>query len=405
MIPLLRKRLLKSFVSFVRSDGDDGFRDVEFFESIILFDTAKDTCVKLRNLCEIDKGVTLVTARSGYGKTWLLKYIYMKGSGFSFFIKAKECTKGVEFAIARKIEGIENDLGLLKTLIYTNTVKILIDGVNEASPEALVRISDFCETFGKSSIVLTSQPFEWKDRPNFSRQIFIEGMSTDLAVEFLVSRYAFFGSKSCLTQSEYKKACCQLLRDETMRGKFGDDWKRLLNVFDLSLIGSLLSEEISPASSNLVRQQLELVEHDFRNTNEGRLFNFWKLGSNVLKMRMEGNDEIDSSQFGAELLCMEEHRIVYRRTLQIAGNQENWYFRHQRYSDYLIASFMATCDENELMGWFTESRLYGAICNLVWLLEEADLVNLRNRIIEFSTKSGDFELLKSFEESRLMLYS
>jgi hypothetical protein len=78
------------------------------------------------------------------------------------FLRAAERSTGVVAAIQNKVQGRLCDEGYLQAQIHGGGLKVLIDGLNEVSPDTRSRITRFVEEYFRGDFILTTQPMSWE---------------------------------------------------------------------------------------------------------------------------------------------------------------------------------------------------------------------------------------------------
>ena len=146
LIPLFRRRLFEPFrESLIPLQFVEGFNTASYFDqSEVTEETKGNQPAKrqsLRDAIGKVKGQIVLKGQSGLGKTLLLQQLASKSTRTLVFLRATDCTNGVVAAIQRRLQGQAQDETYLRTLIFAGALDVLIDGLNEASPEARSRIS------------------------------------------------------------------------------------------------------------------------------------------------------------------------------------------------------------------------------------------------------------------------
>ena len=80
---------------------------------------------------------------SGSGKTRLLRQLARNSRDPFAYIEARKCTVGVIQAILEELPPKFRDSGLIERAVYAGTIRLAIDGLNEASPSARAQIRRF----------------------------------------------------------------------------------------------------------------------------------------------------------------------------------------------------------------------------------------------------------------------
>jgi hypothetical protein len=106
-------------------------------------------------------GEIVLEGESGLGKTMFLRGLAKGALKPMAFLPAQRCTGGVIEAIQDKLLGYAQDEGFLKSLVYSGGIDVVIDGLNEVSPDTRARVSTFIEHFFRANVIVGTQPLEW----------------------------------------------------------------------------------------------------------------------------------------------------------------------------------------------------------------------------------------------------
>ena len=150
-VPYLRRRLFAPFATELIADVHlEDWEEEDYF---------RGSTVRLENgeLCPIEEAVpevrghVILEGESGLGKTTFIRRL-VKGYGrLVVVLSATSCSGGVPQAIQRKLHGFAGDANYLSRLIYIGALDVIIDGLDEASPETRGRIVGFAKRFRRSN--------------------------------------------------------------------------------------------------------------------------------------------------------------------------------------------------------------------------------------------------------------
>ena len=123
----------------------------------------------VKNLIEINNGL-IITGIAGSGKSTLMKYLFLNSIkneiGIPIFIEIRNIKKDIFsdlFEILKK-SNFPQDVDLFKKILKNGKFIILLDGIDEVSPEIKDKINseilDMRESFSKNVYIVTSRPYD-----------------------------------------------------------------------------------------------------------------------------------------------------------------------------------------------------------------------------------------------------
>ena len=75
------------------------------------------------------------------------------------YLNARSCDRGVEPAIVERVRNFES-AAFFNGLIYAGDLAVVIDGLNEVSPEVRAQIVAFANRIGQANVIIATQPIE-----------------------------------------------------------------------------------------------------------------------------------------------------------------------------------------------------------------------------------------------------
>jgi hypothetical protein len=347
-------------------------------------------------------GQFVLEGHSGLGKTMLLQKLAENSKEIVVFLKATDCTKGVVPAIQKKLQGQAKDAAYLSTLIHVGALDLLIDGLNEASPETRSRISQFFEEHYKGNCVLTTQQLSGWIPPETASVYEIQPLKLDQIGKFLIKQWPSLKAKSKLTDEGYLHAVSQYLADFPNVKNLADP---LRIPMEARLAAELLAEGERPDAFRLVEQRFENMARDFKQKN-GRDFPLTVFSQRVYDWRKSDEDEVDMKGFELEAEELVTHRLMIQRSdlIQLSeGSVERtrWFFRHDRIMEYfLLPAFSGSKHRNRRIENVEDIRFWGVYELLATRLDIHEEAELYAWLNEFAADKNSNDLRNRYEIAR-----
>ena len=317
------------------------------------------------------KGTIVIEGDSGLGKTMFLKYLVSKSNSIAVFLNSNSCKEGVIEAISLKLDKLMNDTGYLKAIVKNGYMEIYIDGLNEASPETRVKISNFIKDNPKGNYILTTQKIGWTSKDAMIYEIL--PLSQKSIKEFLNSRFSTLEGNE---RSNYLDTCNTYLNKikEIENSKDTEDLKKyfheiLSNPMDLTTISELLKDGEVPDLTKLQKQKFDLVCKEYKEVCHGEKFPIEAFSVEVFKMLGNRRMKIpfDASEaYSRELDCLLKYNMVNKVEQKNAQGKQyfEWFIRHERIRDFFAAQiFMENKPVKDVLpqGYYEEEKEYAGI--------------------------------------------
>jgi len=408
LIPFFRKRLLSPFREPFLADAE-----LKEFNHQLYFDKSKviyneNMISNISDAIPIVKGQILLEGESGLGKTMYLKYLVRKSKRLSVYLRADRCKKSVINAIKEKIPSIElQNSKFLDSLIYSGSLDIYIDGLNEVNAETRVLITQFVEKFFKTNIILTSQFLEWKAPVNIKKYI-LQPLDQEVIEEFLISREY---KKNEQFINRCKEYLSKTLNKEQPEHILEFVTKLHSNPMDLTVISSMLLENIEPDPLKLQQQQYKIMAKDYMKHNINKPFPLKAFSEHIYQMRLRNEYELYHDEFPAELSCMERSKMVLARTddnddqtikydsqsvIMKENNIRKYYFRHDKIMEFFIAqTFLGDLNER-IKKHLNDSEFRGVYFLLAYLMDIKNAQVLREMIIMNAANTNNNTVSNNF---------
>ena len=315
------------------------------------------------------------------------------------FILAEKCSRGVIRAIQEKLHGPAMDKDYLSTLIYSGSIDVVIDGLNEVDPDTRARIGNFVEKNASGNILLTSQFIAWKPPARMHRFV-MRPLKESAIEEFLHSQMD--ADLPTHARLDYKRRTTRYLLESLAPNQPPESLeanRRILsNPMDLTLIANLIADGQHPDLFRLQQQQFEVMSAEYTRTQVGTPFPE-EFSEAVYEMRRSGSSEIPAERFAVELRAMERYKMVVLRhsTDATGASAARWYFRHDKIMDFFIVqTFLHHTDRFEQQ--LNDSRFRGVYFLLATMLPFEKAMQLREQLVQQAAQTNDTSLLRPFVE-------
>ena len=292
------------------------------------------------------KGCLALIGESGLGKTtllrWLTRQAVSEGRAVAF-LDARRCAEGVYPALARLVEGLAKDEAFLRTLIHCGDMAVIIDGLNEVSPDTRTRIIDFAMSHADADVFLSTQPILW-DAPLSVPQLVLRPLSEADLSTFLLCFKDFLPADATVAGADYAAAVhefAEKIRSQANPEVRGHNLMILSNPIDLTLVSELLASGEAPEPSRLDEQIFEKAEQNWLTFNQGAAIPLNEFSEYCFTQRKNDSRRIDDARFNDLARVLAHYRILIPRTESVkdgSGTAERKYymFRHERLANFII---------------------------------------------------------------------
>jgi HEAT repeat protein len=292
------------------------------------------------------QGCLILVGESGLGKTTLLRWLTRKAvdqDRLVAFLDARRCAEGVYPALTKMVEGIVKEETFLRTLIHCRDLVVVIDGVNEVSPDTRARIIDFAVSHADADVLLATQPILW-DSPLSLPERTLRPLSENDLEAFLLCFEEFLPEGAVVTGADYRKAVqafvkdIQSQRDPEVRTH---DLTIVSNPIDLTLVSELLASGEVPEPSRLDEQIFEKAEKKWNSLNQNAPFPLDDFAEYCFTQRKNDSRRIEDPRFNDLAAVLEQYRILIPRTEKVkdgSGTVDRTYhvFRHERLANFFM---------------------------------------------------------------------
>lgn len=405
--PYFRRILFIPFQEALRSDAYlDLFNPHTYFADLAVKAEGWQESQPINQVVPQLKKQIVLQGESGSGKSVFLRHLLQQSSRIAVYLPAQKCDQGVIAAIQAKLHGQAQDAAFLRDLIYSGTIDIYIDGLNEVTPDTRASIKEFVEENFKGNIILTTQPLEWKPPGKVYN---LQPLTMEQIGTFLHQQEPPIQNSPAenLAPAEtYHQACAaylQAVQADLNSNLVPADEKTALqqslaNPMDLTIIAHLLAMQKQPNLLRLREQQYVTMAEDYQQIYLGRSFPLAAFAEMTYQLRLKSQAPIPEKDFADELLCLERHRMLVRRQKIGAEGKPltRWFFRHEKVADYFIAQAFLHSADNRQTQHFADSRFRGVYLLLATLLPEPQKMALRERLIQYAVKHNDHVLSDAF---------
>lgn len=391
----LRRRLLSPFRDELVAAANLGeFEGLNFFEKV-RSQSVGGAPQQAIELLQNARGVVVLRGEAGLGKTSILRRLASTSSQPVAFLHARDCKSGVVEAIEELIQQVQ-DKDFVRGMIHAGTLSVIIDGLNEVSPEIRVHVTNFARRHPKRRILIATQPIEWTP-PHGAQIVDLLPLNRVEATKFLESRLP--DEHATVKDKDYRTAVAEFLRraldDETL----DPDERRanelvLSNPFDLDFAADLLAHGAIPRPVALIDEAFRMAEHrlhsGYRARNGGQAFPLVKFGRHATEMRKQDRNWLESGEFETERPCLLANRLLVTRAVQGKDGKDESrnVFRHERVWDFFIAAAFKV-DHSLMEASLGDARFRGVYLRIAdtWPPEHAKVV--RDRLVEIAAQTND----------------
>jgi hypothetical protein len=416
VVPWLRRRMFIPFRSSLLQPGVlEQLNDRAYFpDSEVVAQTHQGTESKRLPLNAVLAGIRgqiVLKGESGLGKTLLLLRLALAAKEPVVFLSATECSAGVVAAIQRRLQGKLRDEDYLRALIHAGGLKVLIDGLNEASPDARSRITQFVEENFKGDCALTTQPLSamnWAP-PRTASIYVLQPLRPEQIKSFLLQQWESAKDRATLDQEQYQRAVSgyveEILTDSQGSAAAGPRLIALSNPMDATLAAELLARGERPHTFRLVEQRYEVTARRFK-AEQGREFRLKPFSERVYEWRRSGEPDIKTDDFAPEVAALAGDRLMIQRAevFKKAKGQEEinrWFFRHDKIMEFfLLPAFMDRGQGARRREHATEERFWGVYELLASRLPDSEEADLNQFLIDQAADTNRNELLNRYTIAR-----
>ena len=386
-IPLLRRRLLAPFRESLLADAELATFNPNAYFANSTVTTATGDQVPLVDALAANKGRILLQGDSGLGKTMFLRYHARTSKRVTVFLPAERCAHGVIKAIQSKLLGAARDEDFLRAIIYAGALEVLIDGINEVSPDTRAEIAKFMEELFKGTFIVTSQRMKWSASRGAS-VLEINPLGRDEVLTFLLGRYTSLAAPA-LSCEAYGRACNAFVQ-RVHAGPIDDPSLRAIisNPMDLSFVAQLLGMGGQPEMFRLQDQQYELMAAEYARLYPGHAFPLQRFCEAMYALRIEDLPIPDHTEFENELDVMARFKLIVARYSSVNHKRE-WCFRHEKIRDYFLAQAFLGSANSRPLEHLDDPRFRGVYALLAIILPEDDAAELLAVLVEYAADTKD----------------
>jgi hypothetical protein len=403
-VPFLRSKLFSPFRESLLADAElDSFENQTYFMGSEVRHVTSGAVQPIQSAIPRIQGQIVLEGESGLGKSMFLRWLVKHSQRIVVFLRADRCTNGVMEAIQSKLQGdVPKDPNFLRNLIYSGTLDICIDGLNEVSAATRAKITGFMEHYFKGNIIITTQPIQWELPATAKAQLYrLQPLKPEQIEDFLVSRQSILPATATLVGADYITTCKDYL-NAVLSPDFLEEERhiiqaRLSNPLDLTLIAQMLAQGQQPNLLQLLQQQYDLMAEDYQQRYL-RQFPLQAFSEAIYQMRLGDRYAIPRQSFPDEVQEMAGYKMVLsRNSLDTDGKAlEEWYFRHDKIMDFFIAQTFVGAASNRCQEHLGDTRFRGVYLLLATCLPYSDAMNLREMLIQYAANSKDHGLSDEF---------
>jgi hypothetical protein len=364
---------------------------------------SESTRLRLKDVLGEIRGQTVLEGRSGLGKTMLLLNLARKAKSTVVYVRAVECNEGVVVAIQGKLQGQAQDEKYLKTLIYAGAVDVLIDGLNEATPDARARITKDVQESFKGNFIVTSQALDWEPPATASVYV-LQPLQPNQIEAFLLQQWPALAGEAKVRSDIYQITVREYLAGILSDGQeqVSGDARRVVlsNPMEATLAAELISKGEVPDLFRLVEQRYDAMAKEFEEQN-GRPFPLISFAERVYQWKDSGNPYISVEGFELEFQSLVKHKLLIQRDerLKKEKNEEEvrrWFFRHDKITDFFLVP--AFCGDHlaRRIEQVKEERFGGVYELLAVRLSLKEAQELHKYLVDWAAQTNNNGLLNRY---------
>jgi hypothetical protein len=385
LVPPLRCRLLRPFqANLIPDQFQHEFRGDSYFARSRISATREGRTVSQfanEYLKPPLSGPRVIEAPSGYGKTTLLQWFVQQPGNPRVVLRATECDQGVMKAIQQCVQGIAKDEAFLQTLVYSGGLDVIIDGLNEASPETRGQIGTFVNDLFRGNYLLATQPLLGYKIPRAAELWKLQSLAVDQVQTFLISQWRRVNTMAAahgVSIAQYEAAVRKLVEDADLEA--GPDRFSLATPLDAALVADLIAQKVDPNLNDLIVQHVSLARDSFREIAPAQEPAFVRVGEKALESVLKQKPKLDLA--GLEQEC---DALVARKLLIKHGSEYS--FRHDLIRDYFIA--LSVLGVEEALQLRQDPRFTGVFEFLPEVLDKTDAYELGEILKKEAADTGD----------------
>ena len=401
-VPFLRRRLFMPFEESLKADARIADFDEESYFQNSLIRLPNDEMQPATQAIARIRGQTILEGESGLGKTMLLRHLVKNYRTLVVFLLAADCSSGVLEAIQEKLEGPATDKNYLRKLIYAGALDVVIDGLNEASPDTRIHIVEFAKRFARGNLLLATQPMVWNPPP-LSRVYTMQWLCGKQIENFLVSRYTTLFDGHRMSEVAFTTQCRNYISDVLDRaqpkGQHDAMRRALSNPMDLTVVAHMIANGNTPNLFKLQQQYFSLVSEDYRRQSAGNLeFPLKEFAERIYQMRLDAMVTLSDDEFVEELLVMASHKKVvsYHQYEKGMDAVRHWVFRHDKILDFFLVQAFVGRDNDRPRKHLGDPRFRGTYFQLASLLPLDAAKSLERELINYAADTRDHSVSDDF---------
>ncbi len=319
-----------------------------------------------------------------------------------------QISEGVVAAIQRKLQGQAKDENYLRTLIHAGALDVLVDGLNEATPDARSRISRFAEDSFKGNFVLTTQPTSWEP-PRSTRVYVLQPLLPKQVEDFLEQQWKLVEPGATVGVRAYNKAVKDFVatlksetegEDKTSRDLPIEALSILCNPMEAALAAERLARGENPDVFRLVEQCFQGAATVFRQRHN-REFRKEQFAERVYEWRLSGEPNLNVEGFEEESSVLVDHKLLLCLTETLKNQKETkdvtkWMFRHDKIMNFFMVPAFLDPHADRRMKHVGDEPFGGVYDLLAIELPLAKAEELQRFLVDWSATTNENELLNRF---------
>ncbi len=282
----------------------------------------------------------------------------------------------------------------MKALVYSGSMNLIIDGLNEADADTRAKISTFLTGNKKCNSLIATQSISWEPPSHAIVYEFLPISFSEIGT-FMKSRLKTFDDLE-ISENEYDSAVDSWLSHNyrVYESEQISDYliKTIFNLMDLTTASQLISQKISPNLFSLQQQQFKLAKSYYEETHADYPFPLKRFSEYVFNMKLEQQYELNDD-FNEELFALKKYKMVLKRTKAVGDNSSKtiWYFRHEKIMDYFISITFVDNEERQ-KALMKDQRFREVYLMLAYSLSDEKANQLERDLLDYAVEEKDHNL-------------
>ena len=389
--PFIKKRLLKPFRnSMVSNHLINSYSASGYYDSVKVNDVQLDDTFNLGHFKDKMHKRSIVYGDSGTGKTYFLSMLLRENNLNLIYLPAWKCENGVINAIRQILHDFGGDDKFIKSFLHSNTMGVVIDGINEVAHETRLLISQFFDAYENCSAIIATQEIQWVEPAGFKKYKMLS-LKQEQLKSFMLSRWEIVRDNATISETNYYRNVNDFIKGVEYNKKLRHNirGKTENNPMDITVACELISFNIRPKQSKIIQQYYEKVNSEYERVNFDISFPLSEFAMHILDLKLADKHYLEDEKFKNEYIILNKFKMVV--PLLNYGDKliEKWVFRHDKIKDFFLAYAFSKMSINDLTNLSIDPSYVNTFLMFFELELTSNLNELKEKIIEYAalTKS------------------